>query len=112
MKHESRGTLLRIFIDESDRREGRPLHTAIVEALRAAGFVGATVLKGIEGYGPRKAVHSARAADLLIGLPVLIEVIEEEKKILSFLPHLREMIQTGLLTLEKVSLVRLGRGES
>jgi uncharacterized protein len=106
----SAGKLLRIFVDEEDRRQGKPLYAAIVEALHDAGFAGATVLKGIEGYGVHRTVHSARAFDLSSNLPVLIEVFEQEDKVLNFLPALREMIAEGLITLENVQLVRLSKG--
>lgn len=105
------GKLLRIFVDEDDRYEGKPLYMAIVEALRAAGFTGATVLKGIEGYGAHKTVHAARTFDLSTNLPILIEVIEEEAKVLAFLPTLRAMIAEGLITLENLELMRISRGE-
>jgi PII-like signaling protein len=103
------GKLLRIFINEADRWHGRPLSTSIVEALRAAGFVGATVLKGIEGYGVRGTLHSARVVDFSTNLPILIEVIEEESKIAAFLPTVKEMAPDGLLTLENVQMIRVAR---
>jgi len=105
------GTLLRIFIDEDDRYEGRPLYMAIVDALKAAGFTGATVLKGIEGFGTHKTVHAARTFDMSTNLPILIEVIEEDAKVMAFIPALREMIVEGLITLEKIELMRIGQGE-
>jgi PII-like signaling protein len=104
------GKLLRIFVDEDDRYEGRPLYMAIVDALKAAGFTGATVLKGIEGYGIHKMVHAARTFDMSTNLPILIEVIEEEAKIVAFLPALRAMVSEGLITLENLELMRISRG--
>lgn len=101
------GKLLRIFVDEDERRHGRPLYVAIVEKLKSEGFTGATVLKAIEGFGRHRAVHSARAADFSTNLPVLIEVFEEEQKVLAILPALREMIAEGLMTLENVQLMPL-----
>ncbi|HKU67967.1 MAG TPA: DUF190 domain-containing protein [Candidatus Baltobacteraceae bacterium] len=106
------GKLLRIFVDEDDRRHGKPLYTEIVDALKAAGFAGATVLKGIEGFGRRKTVHSARVIDFSTNLPVVIEVFEREEKILAFLPTLREMMQEGLITLENVQIVQLSKDEA
>jgi uncharacterized protein len=108
-RDEARGQLLRIFIDEDDRYEGRALYEAVVQALRAAGFAGATVLKGIEGYGQHRIVHSARLVDLNTNLPIVIEVIESEEKVRAFLPTLRALIAEGLLTLEKVDLIRLSK---
>jgi PII-like signaling protein len=106
------GKLLRIFVDEDDRYDGKPLYMAIVEALKAAGFTGATVLKGIEGYGIHKTVHAARTFDLSTNLPILIEVIEDEAKVMAFLPTLRAMIAEGLITLENLELMRISRGAS
>lgn len=108
MPERVRGTLLRVFVDESDRFEGKPLYMAIVERLKADGFVGATVLKGIEGYGLHGIVHSARAVDFAENLPILIEVIETEEKISAFIPTLKEMISEGLVTLEKLDFMRIG----
>lgn len=112
MDTPSTGKLLRIFIDEEDRWQDKPLYAAIVDALHDAGFAGATVLKGIEGYGARKAVHSARVFDFSSNLPVLIEVFEQEEKVLNFLPALREMIGEGLITLENVQLIRFSKDET
>ncbi|HEX8806530.1 MAG TPA: DUF190 domain-containing protein [Candidatus Aquilonibacter sp.] len=110
MSERITGKLLRIFVDEDDRYNGKPLYMAIVDALKAAGFTGATVLKGIEGYGVHKAVHAARTFDLSTNLPILIEVIEEEAKVFAFLPTLRAMVDEGLITLENLELVRISRG--
>ena len=101
---------MRVFVDEADRYDGKPLYMAIVDALKAAGFTGATVLKGIEGYGIHKTIHAARTFDLSTNLPILIEVIEEEGKVLAFLPTLREMIAEGLITLENLELMRISKG--
>jgi uncharacterized protein len=102
----SSGKLLRIFVDESDRWEGKPLYMAIVDALRRSGFAGATVLKGIEGYGSHRSLHSARVFELSSDLPVLIEVFEREERVLAFVPTLREMVREGLITLETVQLMQ------
>ncbi len=106
------GKLLRIFLDEDDRIEGRPLHLAIVDELRLAGFTGATVLKGIEGFGGSRRIRAARAPDLALGLPVLIEVIEGEAKIAAFLPKLEAMMTGGLLTLETIQLIHVTSGSA
>jgi uncharacterized protein len=100
------GTLLRIFVDESGKRNGKPLYAAIVDALKNAGFSGATVLKGIEGFGRHKTVHSARTVEFSTSLPVLIEVFEQEEKILTFIPTLRDLVDDALITLENVEVVR------
>lgn len=103
------GKLLRVFLNEGDRWHGKPLYAAIVEALQAAGFTGATVLKGVEGFGVNKTVHAARSVDFSTNLPVLVEVMEEEARIAAFLPTLRGMIAEGLITLESVQMVRFVR---
>jgi len=105
------GKLLRIFLGEGDRHGNEPLYTALIDAFRAASFTGATVLKGIEGFGTHKAVHAARSFDFSTNLPIVIEVVEEERKILDFLPTLQSMMHEGLITLENVTLVRLSRKE-
>ena len=99
-----RATLLRIYVGEDDRYERRPLFMAIVEELRANGFLGATVLKGIEGFGRRGRVRSARAPEISSALPVLVEVAESQAKIEAIVPRLRAMIAEGLLTLETVEM--------
>jgi PII-like signaling protein len=101
------GKLLRIFLDENDRLEGKPLFMSIVAMLHANGLNGATVLKGIEGYGAHRVLHTARNVDFGINLPVVIEVIDSEERIADILPRLREMISEGLITLENVQMIAL-----
>src|SRR5579883_2825982 len=100
MKVEGSGKLLRIFVGESDRWGIQPLYTAIVERARRAGLGGATVFKGIEGFGGHSVVHAARVFDLSTDLPVLIEIVESEDRIREFLPVLDEMVGEGLVTME------------
>ncbi|HEX4012793.1 MAG TPA: DUF190 domain-containing protein [Candidatus Cybelea sp.] len=111
MKSEEIGKLLRVFIGESDRWGYQPLYTAIVEAARKAGLGGATVFKGIEGYGGHSVVHAARVFDFSTDLPVLIEIVDSEERIRSFLPILDEMIKEGLVTLETVEVIAYRAGE-
>jgi uncharacterized protein len=101
---ELNATLMRIFIDESDRRDGKPLYAAIVEELRRNDFEGATVLKGIEGFGAHRAVRTARTFDLSNELPILIEVAESRERIEAMIPRLRDMIPEGLITLERIGM--------
>ena len=110
MKAESTGKLLRIFIGESDRHGGQPLYTAIVERARRAGLSGATVFKGIEGFGGHSVVHAARIFDLSTDLPVLIEIVDTEEKIAAFIPALDEIVSEGLITMESVQVVRYKTG--
>ena len=104
------GKLLRVFVGESDRHGGQPLYTAIVERARAAGLRGATVFKGIEGFGGHSVVHAARVFDLSVDLPVLIEIVDASEKIDAFVPLLDGYVIEGLITLENVEIVRYGTG--
>ncbi len=106
MKLEGTGKLLRIFVGESDRVGNQPLFTAIVERARAAGLSGATVFKGIEGFGGHSVVHAARVFDLSTDLPVLVEIVDTEEKIRAFIPSLDEIVTEGLITLETVEVIR------
>lgn len=108
MPHGLRGerTLMRIHVGESDKHRGRPLYQAIVETLRERGFAGATVLRGIMGFGSESAVvHSDRILRLSLDLPIVVEVVDEEEKIQAILPILDEMVSGGLITMERVSVV-------
>ncbi|HEY1681047.1 MAG TPA: DUF190 domain-containing protein [Candidatus Tumulicola sp.] len=97
-------TLMRIFVDEGERYHKKPLFMAIVDELRDRGFGGATVLRGIEGFGSHERVHSMRVIDSASSLPILIEVAETEEKIRETVPKLREMIPDGLITLERIQM--------
>lgn len=110
MKIEGSGKLLRIFVGESDRWGYQPLYTAIVEAARKTGLGGATVFKGIEGYGGHSVVHAARVFDLSSDLPVLIEIVDTEERIRKFLPQLDEMVKEGMVTLETVEIIAYRAG--
>ncbi|MBV9272175.1 MAG: DUF190 domain-containing protein [Candidatus Eremiobacteraeota bacterium] len=110
MKLEGTGKLLRVFIGESDRHGAQPLYAAIVEAARAAGLSGATVFKGIEGFGGHSVVHAARVFDLSSDLPVLIEIVDTEQKIRGFLPTLDTLVTEGLVTLESIEVLRYMHG--
>lgn len=110
MKSETTGKLLRIFIGESDRHGNQPLYTAIVERARKTGLGGATVFKGIEGFGGHSVVHAARVFDLSTDLPVLIEIVDSEEKIRDFIPVLDDMVHEGLITLETVEIIRYKSG--
>ena len=105
----ARATLMRIFMDEADRYGKRPLYAAVVEELRRNGFAGATVLKGIEGFGTHREVHAARSVDFAGNLPVVIEVAEEEEKIRAIVPVLAAMIPEGLITVERISMRLIGK---
>ncbi|HEX6147657.1 MAG TPA: DUF190 domain-containing protein [Acidimicrobiia bacterium] len=96
--------LLRIFIGESDTHEGRPVYQAIVETLRREGLAGATVLRGIEGFGKSSRLHTAHILRLSEDLPIVIECVDTADKIEAILPTLDAMIGDGLVTLERVDV--------
>ena len=102
--------LLRIFIGESDRCAGLPLYEAIVLKARAAGLAGATVLRSPMGFGATSRLHTAKILRLSDDLPMIIEIVDEETKINSFLPVLDSMIGGGLVTLEKVRVLHYRHG--
>ena len=98
-------TLLRIFLGESDRWEHKPLYEAIVLKAREAQLAGATVLRGPMGFGKSSHLHTAKILRLSADLPVIIEIVDAEEKIQSFLPILDKMMGGGLLTMEKVTVI-------
>ncbi len=104
LPHES--ILLRIFIGESDRHHGKPLHEAIVLKAREQHLAGATVLRGTMGFGKSSRLHTSKILRLSYDLPVVIEITDSEEKINAFLPVLDGMIGGGLVTLEKVRAIR------
>jgi PII-like signaling protein len=103
------GRLLRIFIDETDRHGIQPMYTAVVEFLRSKHIAGATVFRGIEGYGTHQEIHIAKVFSWIPNLPILIEVVDEAEKIDEILPELEDLLGEGLVTLETVEYLRLGR---
>jgi len=105
------GHLLRIFIGESDRHEGLPLYEWIVRRAREQGLAGATVLRGIEGFGAHSRLHTARILRLSEDLPIVIEIVDTRAKIEAFLPVIDAAIPEGLATLEAVR-VRFYRSRS
>ena len=102
------GKLLRIFIGEGARHEGLPLHEWIVRKAREKGLAGATVLRGLAGFGAHSRLHTAKILRLSSDLPIVLEIIDTEDKIEAFLPLIDEAVGEGLATLEKVD-VRLYR---
>ena len=105
MKIEGSALLARVYIGESDHHDGRPLYQAIVELLRERGLAGATVLRGIEGYGRNARLHTTRILRLSEDLPILIEFVDEEEKVRAVLPELDGMVREGLITLETVEVI-------
>jgi PII-like signaling protein len=105
VKLEGEGKLLRIFIGESDKHGRKPLYQAIVEMLREEGMAGATVLRGVEGFGANSHLHTARILRLSEDLPIVIEVADTAERIESIMPKLDEMVTDGMVTLERVEVV-------
>src|ERR1700752_5147382 len=110
-KFEGERTLMRIHIGESDKWHGKPLHEAIVEMLRKEGFSGATVLRGVGGYGSSSVYHTDKILRLSQDLPIIIEVVEFTERIETILPRLDDMIGGGLVTLEKVRVILYRSGQ-
>jgi hypothetical protein len=98
-------TLMRIHIGERDRYKGQPLYRAIVELLRKHNYAGATVFRGISGFGATAVLHTDRIEVLSVDLPIVIECVETEERIESILPALDEMIGGGLITLERAKVI-------
>ena len=105
MKIPAEGKLLRVFIGEQDKWHGVPLYEAIVNLARKEQLAGATVLKGCMGFGCKSHMHTAKILRLSEDLPMIIEIVDSEEKIMAFLPHLDEMVTEGLITLEKVNVI-------
>lgn len=98
------GHLLRIFVGESDKHEGRPLYEWLVRKAREAGLAGATVLRGIEGFGAHSRLHTAKILRLSEDLPIVVEIVDTREKIEAFLPTVDHAITEGLATLERVAI--------
>ena len=102
--------LVRIFIGESDRWHHQPLHAALLERLRREGFAGATVFRGIAGFGARSIVHTTQILRLSEDLPIVIEVVDSEEHVRRLLPVLDEMVTEGLVTVEKARVLKYAPG--
>lgn len=98
------GRLLRVFICESDHGDGIPLVEAVVEALRAAGIAGATVLRGVAGYGGSAVIHTTHVLRLCEDLPMVIEAVDTVEKIDAVLPKIQDLVARGLITTQDVAI--------
>ena len=105
MKLPVQAELLRIFFGESDKFHGRPLYEVIVEEARRRGMAGATVLRGMMGFGAHSRLHTAKILRLSEDLPIVVEIVDRPERIAEFLPQLDAMIEEGLVTLEKVNVI-------
>ena len=104
-RFEGERTLMRIHVGESDKWEGKPLYQALIEFFRQEEFFGVTVLRGVGGYGSSSRYHTEKILRLSQDLPIVIEVVEYTERIEKILPRLDEMIDGGLITLEKVRVI-------
>lgn len=108
MQLPKEATLLRIFFGEADQFEGKPLYEAIVLKARAMQLAGATVMRGPMGFGQTSRLHTAKILRLSEDLPLVVEIVDTDEKISTFLPVLDEMMGSGLVTIEKVKVLRYG----
>ncbi|RME36391.1 MAG: DUF190 domain-containing protein [Planctomycetota bacterium] len=106
MKIPQQGYLLRIFIGEHDQWEGKPLYEAIVLKARELQLAGATVLRGPMGFGAHSRLHTTKILRLSEDLPIVIEIVDSKEKIDELQPHIDAMVQEGLVTLEKVQIIK------
>ena len=111
MKIPEDGCLLRIFIGENDRWHGVPLYEAIVRKARELHMAGATVLRGPLGFGAHSRMHSAKVLRLSQDLPIVIEIVDAREKIDALLPSIDEMVEEGLVTMEKVRVIKYRANE-
>jgi hypothetical protein len=105
------GYLLRIFIGESDRHEGKPLYEWIVLKARATGLAGATVVRGMMGYGAHSRLHTFKVERLSLDLPMVVEIVDAREKVEAFLALIDDNVTEGLATMEKVDVRLYRRGE-
>ncbi len=106
MKIPEDGFLLRVFLGEGDRWQGKPLYEAIVIKARELHMAGATVLRGPMGFGAKSRLHTTKILRLSEDLPVVIELVDSKEKIDELLPHIDEMVTDGLVTLERVKVIK------
>ena len=102
--------LVRIFIGESDRWQHQPLHVALLQRLRKEGFAGATCFHGMGGFGAHSVVHTSHLLRLSEDLPILVEVVDSEEKVELLIEILDEMVTEGLVTMEKVRVLKYSPG--
>jgi len=105
MSLPTEGKLLRIFVGENDRWDGRPLYEAIVLEARKRGLAGATVIKGFMGFGAHSRIHTAKLLELSQDLPIIVEIVDAPEKIEAFMPDLEQMVGDGLITLERAEVL-------
>lgn len=110
MKIPADGKLLRIFIGEADKWQGKPLYEEIILLAKKNGMAGATAIKGFMGFGCKSHMHTTKILRLSQDLPIIIEIVDSEEKINEFIPYLDEMVKEGLITLEKANVIMYRAG--
>lgn len=113
MRLEGEQKLLRVFIGEQDKWEGRPLYEAIADEARALRLAGTTVIKGVLGFGLKAHMHTAKLLEMSYDMPMIVEIVDTEENIKKLLPKLDRMVQEGLVTIEKAHVImyRAGNGK-
>jgi PII-like signaling protein len=106
MDLQEKAIRLKIYVGELDQYQGAPAYKAVVHYLRSEGIWGATVTKGVYGYGKRSLVHATSPIRLSTDLPMVIDAVDSEKKIMAVLPKISEIVKDGLITLDEVTVVR------
>jgi PII-like signaling protein len=105
------GKRIRIFVGEAEEWRGQPLYRALLELAQREGLAGATVLRGIEGFGPAHHLSTERLPDLAANLPLMIEIVDTVEQVERFLPHLKQIVEHGLITLTPVEIIYQGRAQ-
>lgn len=105
MQLPSEAEILRVFIGESDKYNGRPLYEVIVEEARKRGMAGATVVRGVLGFGIHSRIHTAKVLRLSEDLPMIVEIVDKPERIEAFVPDLDRMVTEGLITIEKIRVI-------
>lgn len=111
MKLPQEGMLLRIFIGEADKYQGKPLYEQIVLKAKEMNLAGATVVRGLMGFGAHSRVHTAKVLRLSEDLPIVVEVVDTEENLNKFMPFLDETVDEGLMTIERVRVVKYRPGK-
>jgi uncharacterized protein len=111
MKEQFKARMLRIHFTEADKWEGKPLYEAIVMTCRELGLAGATVFRGLEGFGASARIYHARSLSISKNAPIMVSVIDTEEQIQKLLPHLDRMIEGGLVASSMVDAIRYSRSE-
>ena len=111
MKIPTDAQLIRIFIGESDRWHGKPLYEAIILKAREMGIAGATMLRGLMGFGAASRIHTAKILRLSEDLPIVVEIVDSPEKLAAFLPVIEDMVQEGLVTVEDLKVIQYRASE-